>query len=135
PIRVGRLFQVYAGACDIARVGRIVRENLDRALKALQRTDKVIIEREGSATSDIDCRVARIMGTPAVVIRIDDTRKFGEIPPSEIGAVLAEVRRAHPMADDETIYHKVIGKYGISRPTRKIEAELKRTEPELISDS
>ena len=112
-----------------------MKESLNRALNALQKIDKVDIEQEGPATSNIDCRVARIKDTPAVVIRIDDTRNFWEIPPSEIGAVLAEVRRAHRMADDETIYRKVIGKYGISRLTRKIEAELKRIEPESISDS
>ena len=128
PIRANRLYRVYAHACGIARVGRVVRQHFDDALKALERTQRVQVENEGPSESEFDYRVVRLRETPSVIVRTGNSRDFWEVPPSELGTILADERQARPSANDETIFRDVIAKYGVSRLTRNIEAELKRIE-------
>lgn len=81
PVRVNRVYQIYARACGINRVGRMVRSKLNSALYILVRRKDVLLEREGPDDSQINA-IARLNGAPRVIVRSAGPRTFWDIPPA-----------------------------------------------------
>lgn len=125
PVRVNRAYRLYARACGIDRVGRVVRSKLNSALYHMVRQNHVLLEKEGPDSSQINA-IARLHEAPRVSVRPTSDRTFWEIPPSELATVMREERIAAPGADVEEVYHKVLARYHVGRMTSKIRTELAR---------
>jgi hypothetical protein len=125
PVRVNRVYQIYARACGINRVGRMVRSKLNSAFYSLVRQKDVLSEKEGPDDSQINA-IARLIGAPRVIVRSAGPRTFWDIPPSELATVMLEERNASPGSDDEEIYRRVLSRYEVGRLTSNIRSELVR---------
>lgn len=124
PIRVKRAYRLYAQACGIDRVGRIVRSEFNKALNHLVGKGVIALENEGPDDAQIHA-IARVTGAPRVVVRTTGGRDFWEVPPSELAAVM-EIEASRPFADEDELYHRVLARYGVRRLTSKISTELAR---------
>ncbi|HPW56747.1 MAG TPA: AAA domain-containing protein [Thermoanaerobaculaceae bacterium] len=120
PLTRSSVYRLYVEGCqDLRRVGRIVRQALNRTLGSMLRAGEIAQEdelRDGSPES----QVLRIAGTPAVRVRPAGKRDLLEIPPSELLAALRrlplEASQLH--RDDEDVARALLGYYGFNRLTR-----------------
>jgi very-short-patch-repair endonuclease len=120
PLTRSSVCRLYVEGCPgLQRVGRVVRQALNRALGAMLRAGEIVQEdelRDGSTEG----QVLRLAGTPAVKVRPAGRRDLLEIPPSELLAVLH--RSAHgstqPAGDDEALFRTLLEHYGFSRLTK-----------------
>jgi hypothetical protein len=120
PLTRTSVYRLYVEGCpDLQRVGKIVRQALNRALGAMLRAGEIVQEdelRDGSPEG----QVIRIAGTPAVNVRPAGRRDLIEIPPSELIAVLArKTRSTGPAANDEALFRILLDEYGFQRLTRQ----------------
>ena len=101
------------------RVGRAVRESLNRALGTMLRSGEIVQEDElgrGSAGG----QVIRLTGTPKVRERPAGRRDLLEIPPSELSLVLDRTETRTPSSgdNDEDLLRRLLDHYGYNRLTR-----------------
>ena len=83
PMLVRRAYNLYLRGIGIARMGRQLKQSMNRALHHAIRQGQVVKEDE-SRTGGLIYSIVRITGTPATVLRERGPRTFGEIPPSEL---------------------------------------------------
>ena len=133
PVHVNRAYQIYARACGINCVGRMMRSKLNSALYSLVRRKDVLLEREGPDDSQINA-IARPNGAPQVIVRSAGPRTFWDIPPSELATVMREEGKASPGSDAEEIYRRVLLRYEVGRLTSGIRSELVRIDRMLPED-
>lgn len=120
PLTRSSVYRLYVEGCpDLQRVGKIVRQALNRALGTMLRAGEIVQEDELGDGSP-DSQVLRIAGAPAVKVRPAGRRDLLDIPPSELLAVL----RRSPSAgatlvdDSEALSRTLLAHYGFSRLTR-----------------
>ncbi|MFQ5852954.1 MAG: hypothetical protein ACE5JU_20530 [Candidatus Binatia bacterium] len=83
-----------------------------------------IEERNEFETLDQINQIVRKAGTPAVVLRTRGDRTFDEIPPSEIGALINNLRMQEPNMDEEEILQSVVNHFEIREMTSEIRTAL-----------
>jgi very-short-patch-repair endonuclease len=120
PLTRSSVYRLYVEGCpDLRRVGKIVRQALNRALGAMLRAGEIEQDdelRDGSPEG----QVLRLAGAPKVEVRPAGRRDLLEIPPSELLAVL---RRLTPgsgqsRGDGEAQSRALLEHYGFSRLTK-----------------
>lgn len=119
PLTRPSVYRLYVEGCpDLQRVGKIVRQALNRALGAMLRAGEIVQEDELGDGSP-EGQVLRIAGAPAVKIRPAGKRDLIEIPPSELLAVLQRSRlaKSQPTSDNEALYRELLTHYGFTRLT------------------
>lgn len=120
PLTRAAVYQLYVAGCpDLQRVGKTVRQALNRALGAMLRAGEIVEEdelRDGSPEG----RVLRVAGAPAVNVRPAGRRDLLEIPPFELLTVLRRSFPANtqPAGDTEALSRALLEHYGFSRLTR-----------------
>jgi len=120
PLTRSSVYRLYVEGCpDLQRVGRIVRQALNRALGAMLRAGEIEQEdelRDGSPEG----QVLRVAGAPKVVVRPAGNRDLLEIPPSELLAVLRRLphRSGQSRGDGEAFSRALVEHYGFSRLTK-----------------
>jgi len=120
PLTRSSVYRLYVEGCrDLARVGKIVRQALNRALGAMLRAGEIEQEdelRDGSPEG----QVLRLAGAPKVEVRPAGRRDLLEIPPSELLAVLGRVPhgRGQSRGDGEALSRVLLEHYGFSRLTK-----------------
>jgi very-short-patch-repair endonuclease len=120
PLTRSSVYRLYVEGCpSLQRVGRIVRQALNRAVGAMLRAGEIVQEdelRDGS----LEGQVLRLAGAPMVKVRPAGRRDLLEIPPSELLAVLR--RSPHggtqPRGDGEDLSRSLLEHYGFSRLTK-----------------
>lgn len=120
PLTRVSVYRLYVEGCpDLQRVGRIVRQALNRALGAMLRAGEIVQEDELGDGSP-EGQVLRIAGAPAVNVRPAGRRDLLEIPPSELLAVLRRSfpGKTQPAADSEALFRALLEHYGFSRLTK-----------------
>lgn len=120
PLTRASVFRLYVEGCpDLQRVGKAVRQALNRALGAMLRSGEIVQEDELGDGSP-EGQVVRLAGTPKVRERLAGIRDLLEIPPSELHLVLDRLRPAGVGAeedDDESLLRGILEHYGFGRLT------------------
>ena len=120
PLARSSVYRLYVrGFPGLQKVGKIVRQALNRALGAMLRAGEVVQEDElqdGSAEG----QVMRLAGAAKVKVREAGNRDLLEIPPSELFVAL---RRLMPgdtemPKEDETLFRELLERYGFPRLTK-----------------
>jgi very-short-patch-repair endonuclease len=120
PLTRSSVCRLYVEGCPgLQRVGRVVRQALNRALGGMLRGGDIVQEdelRDGSPEG----QVVRLAGESTVQVRPAGRRDLLEVPASELLAVL---RRSAPGSlqsanDDEPLLRTLLEHYGFSRLTK-----------------
>jgi very-short-patch-repair endonuclease len=120
PLTRSSVFRLYVEGCpDLRRVGKIVRQALNRALGAMLRAGEIEQDdelRDGSSEG----QVLRLAGAPKVIVRPAGSRDLLEIPPSELLAVLRRLPHGtgQSRGDGEALSRALLEHYGFSRLTK-----------------
>jgi very-short-patch-repair endonuclease len=120
PLTRPSVYRLYVEGCsDLQRVGKIVRQALNRVLGAMLRAGEIVQEdelRDGSPEG----QVIRVAGALAVSVRPAGRRDLLEIPPSELLAVLRRSipAKTQPAGDGEALFRVLLEHYGFSRLTK-----------------
>ena len=120
PLARPSVFRLYVEGCrDLQRVGKVVRQALNRSLGAMLRAAEIVQEDELSDGS-AEGQVVRLAGTPKIQVRPAGRRDLLEIPPSELLTVLGRLFPASlgTNEDDETLCRGLLEHYGFGRLTR-----------------
>jgi very-short-patch-repair endonuclease len=118
PLTRSFLYRLYVEGCpDLQRVGKIVRQALNRALGAMLRAGE-IVQHDELGDGSPEGQVLRIAGTPAVNVRPAGRRDLLEIPPSELLAVLRRSPHQDEDSDGESVSRVLLEHYGFSRLTK-----------------
>ena len=125
PVLTERAYRLYTRASGIQRVGRQVRQQLDRALAWLEREGRVDIDLSRNGT-EYEGGAIRLAGAPAIVLRERGERSFDEIPLSELNAMCSHVSRGKSGDDQEEIRRDVLARYGLTRMTTQVRARFDR---------
>jgi len=119
PLTRASVYRLYVEGCpDLQKVGKTVRQSLNRALGAMLRSGDIIQEDE-LYNGTPESQVLRIAGSPRVRERPAGRRDLLEIPPSELMVVLERLDDAgsENVLDDETIFRRLLEYYGFTRLT------------------
>jgi len=126
PLTRVSVYRLYVEGCPyLQRVGKSVRQGLNRALGAMLRASEIVQEDELGDGSP-EGQVIRIAGTPSVNVRPAGRRDLLEIPPSELMAVLRLRGGAVASGDDEMLFRAILDYYGFTRLTKSRRAYLMR---------
>jgi very-short-patch-repair endonuclease len=128
PLTRSSVYRLYVEGCPyLQRVGKSVRQALNRALATMLRAGEIVQEDELGDRSP-EGQVLRIAGTPSVNVRPAGRRDLLEIPPSELIAVLRLKAKAAIVAggEDEGLYRALLEHYGFTRLTRPRRAYLSK---------
>lgn len=120
PLTRSSVCRLYVEGCPgLQRVGRVVRQALNRALGAMLRAGEIVQEDELGDGSP-EGQVLRVSGAAMVQVRPAGRRDLLEIPPSELLAVLRRSPRGGTQSDndDETLVRALLEHYGFSRLTK-----------------
>ena len=116
-------YRIYVKAAGLQRVGREIRSNLNRAVAAAVRRGLIASANELGTRDQVN-QVVRKMGVPPVRLRTRGPRSFHEIPPSEVVALVRELRAATPMLEGEELLGAVLQVWEVGRTTSRIRERL-----------
>jgi hypothetical protein len=124
PLPRESVYRLYVAGCpELQRVGRAVRQALNRALGTMLRSGEIVQEDElGGSPEGV---VVRLVEKPKVWERPRGQRDLLEIPPSELFAILSRRSCAGSSNDEELLRH-VLDHYGFAKLTNKRRAYLER---------
>jgi len=120
PLPRASTYRLYVTGCpSLHRVGKVVRQALNRALGTMLRAGEIIQEDE-LGKGFAEGQVLRLAGTERVQVRPAGNRDLFDIPPSELLVVLDRLFPTGTSAtdDDETLLRSVFDHYGFYRLTR-----------------
>jgi hypothetical protein len=120
PLTRSSVYQLYVEGCPgLQRVGRVVRQALNRALGTMLRSGEIVQEDEFHDGSP-EGQVLRLAGTAMIQVRPAGRRDLLQIPPSELLAVLRRSFRGSMQwaNDDESLLRAMLERYGFSRLTK-----------------
>jgi very-short-patch-repair endonuclease len=120
PLTRSSVYRLYVEGCPgLQRVGRVVRQALNRALGAMLRAGEIVQEDELGEGSP-ESQVIRLAGAARVRERPAGRRDLLEIPPSELVSVLGRLVPDNPETgeDEETVFRRLLDHYGFSRLTK-----------------
>lgn len=121
PLPRESVYRLYVEGCPgLRRVGKAVRQALNRALGTMLRSGEIVQEDELGAGSP-DGLVVRRAGTPKVRERPAGQRDLLEIPPSELFLALRRLCPSPPdiVQGDESLARNVLEHSGFSRLTER----------------
>jgi very-short-patch-repair endonuclease len=129
PLRRNSIYRLYVEGCPtLHRVGKVVRQALNRALGAMLRAGEIVQEDE-FGDGDPDGQVIRLAGVPRIRERPAGRRDLLDIPPSEILTASARLSllgtEGAPYGDD--FFHSLLNHYGFSRLTKARRHYLSKT--------
>lgn len=119
PLTRESVYRLYVEGCPaLQRVGKAVRQALNRALGAMLRSGEIAQEDELGDSSP-EGLVVRLAGIPKVRERCAGRRDISEIPPSELLLVLDRIRASSASGDqdDETLARLLLDHYAFNRLT------------------
>lgn len=131
PVICHRVYQLYARACGIQRVGRQIRSVFNRAIAKALRL-RLIEQCNEHETRDQINQIVRKAGTPTVVLRGRGDRTFDEIPPAEIGGLMSWLSTHHPELAEGALFQRILEHYEIRRMTSNIRTLLSRSKERYI---
>lgn len=120
PLTRPSVYRLYVEGCPgLQRVGKVVRQALNRALGAMLRAGEIVQEDELGDGSPAG-QVIRLAGAGRVRERPAGRRDLLEIPPSELVTVLGRLAPSNPgtAEDDEALLRRLLDHYGFSRLTK-----------------
>lgn len=126
PIKVSRLYSLYAQASGRRRVTRVLRQALERRLKHLARSRRLIIDYEGDTPRYAEA-VVRLPGTPAVVPRERGPRQLQDIPRREIAHLIGQLRSVQPDLSGDALRRRLLAELDRVRLTAAAVAYLDST--------
>ncbi|MGH2608962.1 MAG: AAA domain-containing protein, partial [Tepidiformaceae bacterium] len=130
PMFCSLAYRIYVKAAGLQRVGREIRSNLNRAVAAAVRRGLIAVANELGTRDQVN-QVVRKLGVPPVRLRTRGPRSFHEIPPSEVVALVRELRASTPTLEGEELLGAVLQVWGVGRTTSQIRerfAEILRRE-------
>lgn len=120
PLTRSSVYRLYGEGCsDLQRVGKIVRQALNRCLASMLRAGEIVqVDELGDGSPDT--QILRIAGAPAVNVRPAGNRDLLEIPPSELLAVPRRFsQHCHQLQiDGDAASRALLEHYGFSRLTK-----------------
>ena len=118
PISRASVYRLYVEGCPhLQRVGRAIREVLNRAIGAMLRSGEITQEDELGNGSP-EGQVLRLVGAPMVLVRPAGRRDLLEIPPSELRIVLERLNSSSESSlSDEILMRGILEHYGFTRLT------------------
>jgi very-short-patch-repair endonuclease len=118
PLTRSSVYRLYVEGCPgLQRVGKTVRQALNRALGAMLRAGEIVQEDE-LGDGSLDGQVLRIAGTPPVKVRPAGRRDLLEIPPLELLAVLRGSVTESQSRDGKDLFRALLDHYGFKRLTK-----------------
>lgn len=120
PLTRASVYRLYVEGCrGLQRVGRVVRQALNRSLGAMLRAGEIVQEDELGDGSP-EGQVIRPAGSPRVRERPAGRRDLLEVPPSELLAVLGRLcpRDSRARENYEALFRRLLEHYGFNRLTR-----------------
>jgi very-short-patch-repair endonuclease len=118
PLTRSSVYRLYIEGCpSLQRVGRIVRQALNRALAAMLRAGEIVQEDE-LRDGLLEGQVLRLAGAPKVKVRPAGRRDLLELPPSELLTVLRRSPHGGTRGDGEDLSRSLLEHYGFSRLTK-----------------
>jgi very-short-patch-repair endonuclease len=118
PVTSDRLYSLFIKGAGFDRVTRQARHPLNRALFSLQ--PSVHLEEIENPLTHWPQRVARVAGTPAVMVRELGPRDLYTVPLNEIAAAMSwALGNLRPIGDDE-LKRFILDAYGLVRLTPKV---------------
>jgi len=120
PLKRASTCRLYVEGCPhVQKVGRVVRQCLNRELAAMLRSGEVVEEDEFDNGS-LDERVVRLAENPRVRERLAGGRDLLEIPASELNLILARIATASGTVgdNDEDVLRRLLEHYGFRRLTK-----------------
>jgi very-short-patch-repair endonuclease len=126
PIVLARLIRLYARAAGFDRVGRLIREALQHAVKVAAK--KGILAVSEPRGEDPELRVVYMPEGDPVVPRTRGERDFEEIPLSEVAALMKMLEpgvSAAPFGEEcDRLYRRVLERYELTRMTSGVKSAL-----------
>jgi very-short-patch-repair endonuclease len=115
------VYQLYVEGCPyLQRVGKTVRQNLNRALGAMLKASE-ISQKDELGDGSPEGLILRLTGDTKVQVRPRGKRDLLEIPPSELLAIMRHTSRESRQSpdDDERLFRMLLDHYGFSHLTGK----------------
>jgi very-short-patch-repair endonuclease len=126
PLLRSSVYRLYVEGCpEVERVGRTVRQVLNRALGTMLRAGEIVEEDELGHGSP-EGQVLRVAGTPPVRVRPAGRRDLLEIPPSELRTVARDLARTTGPHNEEALFRAILDHYGFRRLTKSRREYLSR---------
>ncbi len=122
PIVAARLYELYVRASGGHRVGKTIRQVLNRAAYAAVRSGQLV-----QIDDQLPGQAAKTLylpGTPAVVLRHRGDRTLEEVPRSEVAAVAKEILRRDPSVGDTELKRLLLVAYERVRLTENASSYL-----------
>lgn len=118
PMSARQAYQVYCQAAGI-RVGQSTKSLLNRAMSLALRKGALLAEDEWRMPGMLD-KIVRAPGTPRVRLRELGSRKFADVPPSEVLELMSSLLSARPEleSDPEALFRAALSLYGGQRLTQ-----------------
>jgi len=130
PVTADRIYKLVIMAAGFSRVTKPVRGRLNRASFAM---DGVDLHELRNPQTNWPQRVARLHGTPEVVVRELGERDFYEVPLDEIAALMEDLTGGRPRRSVEVTKRRVLDAYGGRKLTKKADQYLEAA-LELLGD-
>jgi len=134
PMICHRAYFIYARSVTppILRVGRQIRKIFNRAISEAIRRE-LIEARNEESTRDMYQRIARKAGTKPVLVRKRGNRDLIEIPPAELGTMMAYIRQQYPNQTTDELLQATAERFDVGRMTSNIRERLLRVMKRYIS--
>ncbi|MDX8411596.1 MAG: DUF559 domain-containing protein [Mariprofundaceae bacterium] len=121
PMYCHRAYHLYAHACGIHKVGRLIRSTFDRAVNRGVTIGNLLIDKQqGPNAPDgyLNC-IVRVSDAPEMKLRTRGGRTFEEMPLNEIAALMDLIAKQLSIHEEEQLFREVLDRYKIRRLTTK----------------
>jgi very-short-patch-repair endonuclease len=132
PVIVSNACKIYVSRAGYRRMGKDLSSALNKAMMSLVRGGEVNKLQELGSEYFKDAVVHRV-GTPSIVVRRRGGRDFGDIPVTEIAAVIERLKNEDSALADEHLYRSVLNFYGYRRLTPKATDRIQLAEQSIDS--
>lgn len=118
PMKAVSAYRKYVKAAGISKVGGRIRAIFNAIIQDAVADELLAIRNEGD---DVDYaeRVVRVVTSDAVAPRELGPRGIDDIPPAELATVMRYCLWKEPGMDNEALFRKVLGAYGLKVLTSK----------------
>ena len=124
PMVVKRAFDIYLRSCGIKRMGRDLKDTMNRGLSRLIRDGSASSEKELKFADSLSS-VVRSAGKAPIRLRTRGPRSFVEIPPSEVQAVARRLlEQLGAVIGSEEHRRAVLEIYDLKRLTAQVDARM-----------
>lgn len=118
-----RVKRVYVEASGLRRMGHVIERGLDAALRSVVHRALVVAE-DPLDQRKIGGTTYRLPAQPDVVPRDAGPREIRVIPPAEVAAQMARIRKDQPQLSKDELLRATLEHYGQKRLTEQIRAHL-----------